>query len=183
MNGQAYLDEMKDRYQSYQSMAEKTLTQLSDDDFFRQPTPHDNSIAITVKHLAGNSRSRWRNFLTEDGEKPDRNRDTEFELSESDTRESIMAAWRASWEIIESELGALTEADLDRTVTIRGEPHLVVQALGRNLTHLAYHVGQIVWLARHLLGDKWQTLSIPKGSSQAQNDRYADKFGDWQKSK
>ena len=110
-------------------------------------------------------RSRWTDFLTTDGEKPDRNRDTEFEEAEGDTRESILARWEAGWRLLFDAIEPLTDDDLQRTVTIRGEPHTVLQAINRQLTHYAAHIGQVVFLAKHLAGSRWQTLSIPRGKS------------------
>jgi hypothetical protein len=124
-----------------------------------------NSIAVIMRHVAGNLISRWTDFLTTDGEKPDRNRDTEFELEPRDTRETILARWDDGWNLLFAALAPLTEADLSREVPIRGEPHTVLQAVHRQLTHYAYHVGQIVFLARHFAGTRWKSLSIPKGRS------------------
>ena len=125
--------------------------------------PEANSIAVLMKHIAGNMRSRWTDFLTTDGEKPDRDRDREFEAEE--TRAATLARWNDGWDCTFRGLSALSPADLDRTVSIRGEAHSVVQAINRQLTHYAAHVGQIVLLAKHYAGVKWQTLSIPKGKS------------------
>ena len=124
-----------------------------------------NSIAILVKHVGGNLRSRFTDFLTTDGEKPTRNRDDEFEMPVQASRAEILGWWESGWSATLATLDALTEADLDRTIHIRGEAFLVVEALNRSITHTAYHVGQIVLMAKHLAGPHWATLSIPKGRS------------------
>jgi len=127
---------------------------------------------VIVKHIAGNLRSRWTDFLTSDGEKPDRRRDTEFELvGAADTRESLMARWEEGWKTLFANVEPLTNEDLLREVPIRGEPHTVVRAINRQLTHYAGHVSQIVLLAKHWAGPKWQTLSIPRGQSETFNRR------------
>jgi hypothetical protein len=118
-----------------------------------------------MKHMSGNMRSRWTDFLTTDGEKPDRNRDSEFETEDSDTAASIRERWEDGWARVFAAVEALEPADLGRTITVRGEKHAVLQAITRQLTHYASHVGQIVFLAKHLAGDRWQTLSIPRGKS------------------
>ncbi len=151
-------------FRSYKKLAERAAEQLSDEELFRQIDPESNSIALIVKHIAGNLHSRWRDFLTTDGEKPDRDRDTEFELL-GDTRGSLMQLWESGWETLFGSLEVLTADDLTRTVTIRGEPHAVVEAINRQLTHYAYHIGQIVFLAKHLRSSGWSTLSIPRNKS------------------
>jgi len=153
------------QFRKYYSLAGGALAQVEDADFFRTIDSESNSIALIVKHLAGNMRSRWTDFLTTDGEKPDRNRDTEFEREARDTREAILERWEDGWNRLFAALAPLTEADLSRQVPIRGEPHTVQQAVHRQLTHYAYHVGQIVFLARHFAGARWRSLSIPKGKS------------------
>lgn len=151
-------------FRNYKKMAQRAIEQVSNEEFFRQIDPESNSIAIIVKHIAGNLHSRWRDFLTSDGEKPDRNRDAEFELID-DTRESLMQFWETGWQTLFDSIGPLTEDDFARTITIRGQPHTVVEALNRQLTHYAYHVGQIVFLAKHLRSADWKTLSVPKKAS------------------
>ena len=153
------------QFRKYYALAGGALAQVEDADFFRTIDPESNSIALILKHLSGNMRSRWTDFLTTDGEKPDRNRDTEFELEPRDTRATILARWEDGWNLLFAALTPLTEADLSREVPIRGEPHTVLQAVHRQLTHYAYHVGQIVFLARHFAGGRWKSLSIPKGRS------------------
>lgn len=168
MNNEAisrnYLEDAIRSFRSYKRLAERALEQVNDDEFFIQIDEESNSLALIVKHIAGNQRSRWRDFLTSDGEKPDRHRDTEFELIE-DTRESLMAFWEAGWRTLFEALEGLTPEDLERTVTIRGEPHTVVEAINRQLTHYPYHIGQIVFLAKHLRASEWKTLSVPRNRS------------------
>jgi hypothetical protein len=163
--GRHYLEDAIAELTKYKSFADRAVTQVSDEEFFRQLDPESNSIALVMKHIAGNQRSRWTDFLTTDGEKPDRDRDSEFEKSGADTRESIMARWEAGWRALFEALLPLTSEDLQKTVAIRGEPHTVVQAINRQMTHYASHVGQIVFLAKHLAGERWRTLSIPRGRS------------------
>ena len=131
-----------------------------------------NSIAIIVRHLAGNMKSRWTDFLTSDGEKPDRNRDSEFEVTPT-TRAELIALWESSWKIVFDALAALTEEDLGRTIHIRGEAHSVMQAINRQLTHYAYHVGQIVYLAKHFAGPEWKSLTVPRNKSSEFNAKVA----------
>lgn len=154
-------------------LAEKAIAQVDDAAFFAVLGEDENSIAIIVKHVAGNLRSRFRDFLTTDGEKPDRNRDSEFVIEPGDSREALLAAWEAGWGTLFDALAPLSAEDLARTVTIRGEPLTVLQAIGRQMTHYAYHVGQIVLLARHFAGGGWKSLSIPRGQSAAFNQRPA----------
>ncbi|MFQ5691041.1 MAG: DUF1572 family protein [Gemmatimonadota bacterium] len=151
------------------ALAEGALVQVDDRAFFHADSPEENSLAVLVKHLAGNMRSRWTEFLTTDGEKPDRHRDSEFVIEETDTRAALMERWEHGWETLLGTIDALGPGDLQRTVRIRGEPHTVLQALERQQSHYAYHVGQIVQLARHLAGEGWKTLSIPRGGSAAFN--------------
>ena len=161
-------------FRNYKKLAERTLEQVSDEEFFRVIDPESNSLAVMIKHIAGNLHSRWRDFLTTDGEKPDRNRDTEFEMS-GDTREPLMNFWERGWQTLFDNVGPLTVEDLSRTVTIRGEPHTVVAAINRQLTHYAYHVGQIVFLAKHLRSSEWKTLSVPRNRSEEFNKILAEK--------
>ncbi|MEP6472039.1 MAG: DUF1572 family protein [Acidobacteriota bacterium] len=163
--GRLYLADALSEFRKYKTFAEKALAQVSDEDWFRRIDPESNSVALVVKHLSGNLRSRWTDFLTTDGEKPDRNRDAEFEEEDADTKEALLARWETGWRLLFAALDPLTDDDLQRTVTIRGEPHTVLQAITRQLTHYASHVGQVVFLAKHLAGARWQTLSIPRGKS------------------
>jgi len=163
--GRQYLDDAIRELRKYKAFAERAASQVEGEAWFRTLDPEGNSIALVMKHMTGNMRSRWTDFLTTDGEKPDRNRDSEFETEDSDTAESIRERWEDGWARVFAALEALEPADLVRTVTIRGEKHTVLQAINRQLTHYASHVGQIVFLAKHLAGDRWQTLSIPRGKS------------------
>lgn len=152
----------------YKKLAERGMAQVPDEALFTIPDPESNSIAIIIKHLAGNMRSRWTDFLSTDGEKPDRNRDSEF-VSPPASRAELLALWEAGWNYLFAALDSLSEFDLSRTVTIRGEPHSVLQAINRQLAHYPYHVGQIVFLARHFSGGQWTSLSVPRGQSAAFN--------------
>lgn len=150
------------------------MEQIDDDEFLALIDPEANSIAVIVKHIAGNLRSRWRDFLTADGEKPDRDRDREFMVA-CDTRESLMNYWESGWQTLFEAIEPLTAEDFSRTVTIRGEPHTIAEAINRQLTHYAYHVGQIVLLAKHFRSAEWKTLSVPKNRSAEFNQFLADK--------
>ena len=160
-----YLDEVRRNFRGYKRMADAALTQLTDSNFFYAPDPESNSAAVIVKHVAGNLRSRWTDFLTTDGEKPDRNRDQEFILEQGLSRQELLRGWEESFGILFNTIESLTAEDFGRTVTIRGEPLTVLQAVNRSLMHTVYHVGQIVYLAKHLRGAEWKTLSIPRGKS------------------
>ena len=159
-------------FRFYKKMTEKAIEQVSDEELFATLDEEMNSIAVIVKHMAGNMRSRWTNFLISDGEKPDRNRDQEFEGPPA-TREALLKLWEEGWTCLFSALEPLSDADLQRTVTIRGEPHSVVQAIHRQLAHYPYHCGQIVFLAKHFRGREWKSLSIPRGKSTSFNERVA----------
>ena len=161
-----YLKNLVGTYRLYRSLGDRAIAQVRvDADLHRMIDPDSNSIAIIVKHVAGNLRSRFRDFLTSDGEKPDRNREGEFDVPDLVAREEILKWWDEGWTIAMASIEALTPEDLDRTIHIRGEASLVVEALNRSVTHTAYHVGQIVYLARHLAWPDWKSLSIPKGKS------------------
>jgi hypothetical protein len=168
-----YADALKS-FRNYKKLAERAIEQVSDEQFFRQIDPESNSIAIIVKHIAGNLHSRWRDFLNSDGEKPNRDRDTEFELIE-DTRDSLMQFWETGWQTLFDNIGPLTPDDFEKTVRIRGEPHTIVEAINRQLTHYAMHVGQIVFLAKHLKTTDWKTLSVPRHQSAEFNKYLAEK--------
>ncbi len=159
-----FLSETRAIFRSQKQMIDKTLAQLSDADLFWQPDAESNSAAIVMKHLAGNMVSRWTDFLTTDGEKPNRNRDSEF-VVESDTAASLRAYLERGYAVFFATLDALTEADLTKTVLIRNEPHTVVKALQRQVSHYGYHVGQIVYIAKQIKQRSWQTLSIARGKS------------------
>jgi hypothetical protein len=162
---QHYLEEVVHQLRKLKNQADRALAQIGDEHLFATLGPESNSIAVIMKHVAGNMRSRWTDFLTSDGEKPDRHRDAEFELAEADTADRIRARWEAGWQLALDAIGSLSPADLERTIRIRGEAHTVVEAINRQLAHYAAHVGQIVLLARHYAGAAWQSLSIPKGKS------------------
>ncbi len=151
-------------FRNYKKLAERAIEQVSDEEFFATIDEEANSIALIVKHIAGNLRSRWTDFLTTDGEKVDRNRDTEFEMID-DTRESLMQFWEAGWRTLFNSIEPFTEKDFSKTITIRGEAHSVIEAINRQLTHYAYHIGQIVLLAKHFRSNEWKTLSIAKNRS------------------
>jgi hypothetical protein len=142
------------------------MAQLRDEDVFLTLDSESNSVALLVKHTAGNMRSRFRDFLTSDGEKPDRFRDREFELDSATTRADVMRWWEEGWAQVFAALDSLQNEDVMKTVTIRNEPHSVLQAINRQIAHYAYHTGQIVFLAKHLRSSGWQTLSIPRGKSE-----------------
>lgn len=156
-------------FRVYKRMAEKAAGQVDDAGLFRSPDTEGNSIAVIMRHMAGNMRSRWTDFLTSDGEKPDRRRDGEFEMAEGTRREDVLADWENGWTALFTALEPLTDEELGRTVMIRGEPHSVMQAVQRQVAHYAYHVGQIVLLARHWAGSAWTTLSIARGDSERFN--------------
>jgi hypothetical protein len=159
---QHYLDESLLQLRKLKAQAEQAIAQIDDEQFFALLDPDANSIALIMKHVAGNMRSRWTDFLTTDGEKADRDRDHEFERGSGETREAIQAGWEDGWTRTVGAISSLRPADLGATVTIRGEPHTVVQAINRQLSHYSAHVGQIVLLAKHFAGANWRTLSIPK---------------------
>jgi uncharacterized damage-inducible protein DinB len=165
MIGEHYLEDTLLQLRKLKDLAERAMAQVAEEDFFALLDAEANSIALVMKHMAGNMRSRWTDFLSTDGEKPDRARDTEFERAETDSRAALEARWQESWKVTLEAIGGLRPEDLERTVTIRGEPHTVLQAINRQLTHYAYHVGQIVLLAKHRAGERWQSLSIPRGQS------------------
>jgi len=160
----SYLDDSLEVFRYYKKLAERAMQQVADQHLFTTLDEESNSIAIIVKHMTGNMRSRWTDFLTTDGEKPNRNRDSEF-VDPAPTRHALIADWEHGWSRVFSALEPLTEADLTLTVTIRGEAHSVMQAINRQLAHYPHHVGQIVLLAKHFAGDRWQSLSVPRNKS------------------
>ncbi len=165
-----YLEEARRQLRGHKRMGEGAMAQLRDEDFFVALDPEANSIAILVKHLAGNVRSRFTDFLTTDGEKPDRFRDREFEVTGATTRADVMQWWEEGWACVFGAIDPLKPEDVMRTVTIRGEPHTVLQAVNRQIAHYAQHIGQIVFLAKHLRSKEWKTLSIPRGKSEEFKD-------------
>lgn len=160
-------------FRQYKALGERAIAQTQDEGLSWQPTPETNSITVIVRHLCGNMLSRWTDFLTADGEKPDRNRDAEFEEATVD-RHTLMQVWEQGWACLFRTLESLTEADLSKTIFIRGELHSVIEAIQRQIAHYAYHVGQIVLLARAATGAAWVSLSIPKGESQQFNAMKAE---------
>jgi hypothetical protein len=158
----AYLDDVQLQFRKLKKLAEGALAQVKDEELFLKLDAESNSLAVIMKHMAGNLRSRFTDFLTTDGEKPDRNRDGEFEIAGRPGRSSIMADWESGWARLFETLDSLEPDDLLLEVTVRGEPNTVIRALDRQMTHHAYHVGQIVFLAKHLRSTDWQTLSIPR---------------------
>jgi hypothetical protein len=164
--GAAYLEDAVRQFHGQKKLAEKALEQVTDEEFFRTLDPECNSLALIVKHLAGNMRSRWTDFLTSDGEKADRRRDSEFEVERGDSRAELMHRWDEGWRSTFAAVEPLVPGDLGKNVVIRGEPHSVLKAINRQLTHYAHHIGQIVFLAKHLAGPRWKTLSIPRGKSE-----------------
>jgi hypothetical protein len=164
--GEAYLTDAIRNLRSYKKLAEAALSQTSDQDLFRLVDPDANSIAMLIKHTAGNMRSRWTNFLTTDGEKPDRHRDREFVIEEGTTRADVMAWWEEGWSCVLNSIASLGSDDLNRKVFIAGKEHTALQAINRQLLHYAGHVNQIILLAKHFAGPNWRSLSIPKGQSE-----------------
>ncbi|MFL6197403.1 MAG: DUF1572 family protein [Thermoanaerobaculia bacterium] len=169
-----YLEDVVDQFHQLKKLGDRALAQVRDEDLFATLDPESNSLAILIQHMAGNLRSRWTDFLTSDGEKPDRDRDSEFEVSGGATREALLDRWEEGWRCLFQALTALNEEDLSLTVLIRAEPHSVVKAINRQLTHYGYHIGQIVFLAKHFASDHWKTLSVARGKTRAFN---AEKFG------
>lgn len=167
--GDAYLQVVKNQFIYTKSLADRAAAQLTDDELRKEPWPGSNSVAITMKHIAGNQLSRWTDFLTTDGEKASRKRDTEFEDHDW-SREETLAHWDRGWAALFDALAGLTPDDLMTDVTIRSEPWNVMAAIERQMGHYGYHVGQIVYLARMLRGDDWETLSVPRGASAAFNE-------------
>jgi uncharacterized damage-inducible protein DinB len=168
----SYLEDSLSLFRYYKKLGEGAIEQVSDEQLAAVLDPEMNSIAQIVKHMAGNMRSRWTDFLTSDGEKPGRNRDSEFEAPPA-TREALMNLWEAGWQCVFSALEPLGAGDVDRKITIRGEAHSVMQAVNRQIAHYAYHVGQIVFLAKHWQHARWKSLSIPRHQSAKFNQRVA----------
>ena len=173
--GAAYLADVLRNFRSYKTLAEEALAQTSDDEISRLIDPEANSIAILIKHMAGNMRSRWTNFLTTDGEKPDRRRDREFEIDPSTTRAQVIQWWESGWRCVFDAITLLKPEDLERKVYIAGREHTALQAITRQLLHYAGHVNQIVLLAKHFAGPNWESLSIPKDKSETYARRFEQK--------
>lgn len=177
--GQSYLDSAIKRLYTYKDMGDKCFAQLTEKDLYYTPDPNSNSIAVIIRHLSGNMLSRWTNFLTEDGEKPWRNRDYEFGLDlPEEGREALLAAWEKGWNTLLDTLRSLTEEDLSKTICIRHEPLIAIDAINRQLAHYPHHVGQIVYIAKMIRGKEWQSLSIPRGQSEDFNRQMHRQFGE-----
>lgn len=169
-----YLQDVVAQFRQLKSLADRAMAQVRDEDLFATLDPESNSLAVLIQHMAGNMRSRWTDFLTSDGEKPDRNRDAEFLVAEGTTRQDLQARWEEGWRCLFQTLTALSEEDLALTVLIRAEPHSVIKAINRQLTHYGYHVGQMVFLCKHFASEHWRTLSVARGRSREFN---VEKFG------
>jgi hypothetical protein len=163
-----YLESVKKQFEYYKILGEKTFSQLSDEQLFWQYNSESNSIAIIVHHLWGNMMSRWTDFLTTDGEKDWRNRDTEFEQTIT-TREMMLSKWEEGWQCLFNALNSLTQSDLDKIIYIRNMGHTILEAIDRQLAHYPYHIGQIVFIGKMMCDNNWQSLSIPKGTSKSYN--------------
>lgn len=168
----SYIEDSLALLRYYKKLAERAMDQVADEQLFEALDEDSNSIAIIVKHMTGNMRSRWTDFLTTDGEKPDRNRDSEF-VDPPATRKALLEEWENGWSWVFQALEQLTDADLGRTVTIRGEAHSVMQAINRQIAHYPHHVGQIVLLAKHFVCGRWQSLSVPRDQSAEFNRKVA----------
>ena len=162
---QHYLADAIRTFRDYKKLAEGAFGQINDEDFFKTLDPESNSIAVNIKHMAGNMISRWTDFLTTDGEKPERDRDMEFEMLPGTKKADMLAYWEQGWKCVFDAVEPLQPEDLMRTVRIRGQDHTVIQAINRQLAHYAYHVGQIVFLAKHFKSSEWQSLSVPRNKS------------------
>ena len=162
---QDYYNDALSALRAYKKLAEKAIAQLQDEEFFVTLDAESNSVAVVMKHMAGNMISRWTDFLTSDGEKPNRNRDMEFVIESQTTKDDVIAYWERGWKCVFDALEPLQPEDFEKTVMIRGEKHTIVQALNRQLMHYAYHIGQIVFLAKHFRSAEWKSLSIPKNRS------------------
>lgn len=172
--GQTYLESVIKRMMTYKALGDMTFTQLEEKDFHFKPNDQSNSIAVIINHMSGNMLSRWTNFLTEDGEKPGRNRDEEFSEPGAG-KDQLLAKWDNGWSCLLDTLRSLTEEDLLKTITIRHEPLLAIDAINRQLAHYPHHVGQIVYIGKMIRGAAWQSLSISKGASEAFNQFMQDK--------
>jgi hypothetical protein len=160
-----YLEDALRNFRDYKKLAERAFEQVTDEEFFRALDEEANSLAVIVRHMSGNMLSRWTDFLTTDGEKPDRNRDMEFVIAPETTRAEVMARWEQGWHCLFDALEALRPEDVLRKVLIRNEEHTVVEAINRQLTHYSYHTGQLVFLAKHFRSTAWKSLSVPRNRS------------------
>jgi Protein of unknown function (DUF1572) len=171
--GAHFLEDALKSFRDYKKLAEGAFAQVDEADLFRTIDEESNSIAVNMKHMAGNMLSRWTDFLTTDGEKPNRERDMEFVMLPSTTKAEMLAYWEQGWQSVFDAIEPLTAGDLMRIVKIRGQDHTVVQAINRQIAHYSYHVGQIVYLAKHFKSSAWQTLSVPKNKS-AEFNKYLE---------
>ena len=171
---QNYFEDAIASLKNYKKLADKAIAQLKDEEFFVALDDEANSVAVIMKHMAGNMFSRWTNFLTTDGEKPDRNRDMEFVIEANTTKDDVLNYWERGWACVFAAIEPLKPEDFEKIVMIRGEPHTVVQAINRQLTHYSYHIGQIVFLAKHFRSTNWTSLSIPRNQSAAFNSSLAN---------
>jgi uncharacterized damage-inducible protein DinB len=174
---QNYLDDARSSMRAYKKLTEKAIAQLKDEEFFITLDEEGNSVAIVMKHMAGNMLSRWTDFLTSDGEKPNRNRDMEFVIEPHTSKDDVLAYWERGWKSVFDALEPLRPEDLEKKITIRREEHTIVQAINRQLTHYAYHVGQIVFLAKHFRSTEWKSLSVPRNRSADFNAYLANQPG------
>jgi Protein of unknown function (DUF1572) len=172
---QNYFEDALKAFRAYKKLAEKAIAQLQDEEFFVTLDEESNSVAVIMKHMAGNMLSRWTDFLTSDGEKSNRNRDMEFVIEPQTTKDEVVAYWERGWKCVFDALEPLRPEDLGKVVLIRGEEHTVVQAINRQLMHYAYHIGQIVFLAKHYRSAEWNSLSIPRNRSAEFNQSMANK--------
>ncbi len=172
-----YLADAISSFRAYKGLAEKALAQVNDEELFITLDEEGNSLAVIMKHIAGNMISRWTDFLTTDGEKPERNRDMEFVIEPGMTRDQVMAYWERGWREVFAALEPLSPEDFKKKVTIRGQEHTIVEAINRQMTHYAYHIGQIVFLAKHFRSSEWKSLSIPRNRSQDFN-KYLENKGE-----
>lgn len=175
---QNYFDDSLSAFRAYKKLAEKAIAQMKDEELFLTLDEESNSVAVIMKHMAGNMLSRWTNFLTTDGEKPDRNRDMEFVIESQTTKEDVLAYWERGWECVFNALQPLKPEDFEKTVVIRSEKHTIVQAINRQLMHYSYHIGQIVFLAKHYRSTAWNSLSIPRNRSGEFNSFLSTRGGD-----
>jgi len=169
-----YLADALSSFRAYKKLADKAVDQIKDDELFVTLDEESNSIAVVMKHMAGNMISRWTDFLTTDGEKPDRHRDMEFVIESNTTRNDVMDYWERGWKCVFDAIEFLQPEDFEKTVTIRGQVHTILQAINRQMTHYAYHVGQIVFLAKHFRSTEWQSLSVPRNRSAQFNQFLAE---------
>jgi len=174
---QNYLEDALSSFRAYKKLADKAIAQLKDEEVFVTLDEEGNSIAVVMKHMAGNMLSRWTDFLTSDGEKPDRNRDMEFLIEPHTSKDDVLAYWERGWKSVFDALESLRPEDFEKKITIRGEEHTIVQAINRQLTHYAYHIGQIVFLAKHFRSAEWKSLSIPRNRSSDFNAYLGNKPG------